>query len=157
MNVYAAARNVACAIETQPAPTNAAVEEKMPFAVDHIDHLVLNCRDVEVTSAWDQRVLGMKREEFGPDRRIALKFGAQKINLRPTGAPNWDTGAADIPGSADFCLITKVIPDETVRHLAACGIAITAGPTPKAGARGPMMSVYCRDPDGNLVEIAHYG
>jgi catechol 2,3-dioxygenase-like lactoylglutathione lyase family enzyme len=128
----------------------------MPFAVDHIDHLVLNCRDVKVTAAWYQRVLGMEREEFGPDRRIALKFGIQKINLRPTGAPNWDTGATDTPGSADFCLITKVVPDETVQHLQACGVAIIAGPTPKTGARGPMMSVYCRDPDGNLVEIAHY-
>ncbi|MGP0095375.1 MAG: VOC family protein [Xanthobacteraceae bacterium] len=128
----------------------------MSFAIDHIDHLVLNCHDVEVTAAWYQRALGMEREEFGPDRRIALKFGTQKINLRPTGAPNWDTGKADIPGSADFCLITRVVPDDTVRHLQACGVAIAAGPTPKTGARGPMMSVYCRDPDGNLVEIAHY-
>ena len=24
------------------------------------------------------------------------------------------------------------------------------------GARGPMMSVYFRDPDGNLVEVSEY-
>ena len=41
----------------------------MRFTVDRLDHLVLNCRDVEITAAWYQRVLGMEREEFGPDRR----------------------------------------------------------------------------------------
>ena len=129
----------------------------MPITIDHFDHLVLNCRDVGTTAAWYQRALGMTREVFGPERRTALKFGTQKINLRPTGAPNWPTGEADAPGSADFCLITKAVPSDTVRHLQACGVAISAGPVQRNGAQGPMMSVYCRDPDGNLVEIAHYG
>jgi catechol 2,3-dioxygenase-like lactoylglutathione lyase family enzyme len=128
----------------------------MPPVIDQIDHLVLNCRDVEATAAWYERVLGMRREVFGDDRRLALKFGNQKINLRPTQAANWETGAADAPGSADFCLITNGAPEETVRHLKACGVEVTAGPTTRTGARGKMTSVYCRDPDGNLVEIAKY-
>ncbi|MDT7953947.1 MAG: VOC family protein, partial [Acetobacteraceae bacterium] len=49
----------------------------MRFTVDRIDHIVLNCRDVEITASWFQRVLGMEREEFGEDRRTALKFGGQ--------------------------------------------------------------------------------
>src|ERR1700724_497297 len=86
------------------------MERNMSFVLDRIDHVVLNCRDLETTASWYQRVLGMEREEFGPDRRIAMKFGTQKINLRPTSAPNWETGVADIPGAADFCLITKAVP-----------------------------------------------
>jgi catechol 2,3-dioxygenase-like lactoylglutathione lyase family enzyme len=61
--------------------------------IDRIDHIVINCRDVEETASWYVRVLGLEREDFGPDRRIALKFGRQKLNLRSTGAPNWPTGA----------------------------------------------------------------
>jgi catechol 2,3-dioxygenase-like lactoylglutathione lyase family enzyme len=59
----------------------------MRFTVDRIDHIVLNVKDVEITTAWYLRVLGMEREEFGPHNRTALKFGGQKINVRPTDAP----------------------------------------------------------------------
>ncbi len=128
----------------------------MSLNIEQIDHLVLNCRDVAATAAWYERVLGMEREIFGPDHRVALKFGTQKINLRPTGAPNWETGAADAPGSADFCLITRNAVEDTLRHLKACGVAVTSGPVTRQGARGAMSSVYCRDPDGTLVEIARY-
>ena len=128
----------------------------MAITLDRIDHVVLNCRDVEATAAWYRRVLGMKREEFGPERRIALTFGRQKLNLRPTGAPGWETGAADAPGSLDLCFVTSTPLQDATEHLRACGIAITAGPVSRTGALGPMTSIYCRDPDGNLVEIASY-
>jgi hypothetical protein len=36
-------------------------------------------------------------------------------------------------------------------------IAILEGPVAKTGAKGPMQSVYVRDPDLNLVEISVYG
>ena len=36
------------------------------------------------------------------------------------------------------------------------GVGVALGPVPRTGALGPMQSVYCRDPDGNLVEIATY-
>ena len=78
----------------------------MTFAVDRIDHVVLNCRDVEQTVDWYVRVLGMRREVFGEDR-IALVFGRQKINVRPSGAQNWATGAVDAPGSLDLCFIAE--------------------------------------------------
>jgi catechol 2,3-dioxygenase-like lactoylglutathione lyase family enzyme len=127
----------------------------MPFAIDRIDHVVINCRDLEATAAWYERALGMTRQSFAGGR-TALAFGRQKLNLRPTGAENWPTGAVDAPGSLDLCFITTVRPEEVVRHLASAGVAIVEGPVPKTGALGPMTSVYCRDPDGNLVEIASY-
>jgi len=36
-------------------------------------------------------------------------------------------------------------------------VPIVEGPVPKTGAMGPMTSVYVRDPDRNLIEIARYG
>ena len=128
----------------------------MAFSIERIDHVVINCRDVVRLADWYVRVLGMSRETFGPDRRVALKFGSQKLNLRPTQAANWETGAVDAPGSLDLCFITDAAPEDVARHLGTCGVAVTEGPVTKTGALGPMTSVYCRDPDGNLVEIAHY-
>jgi catechol 2,3-dioxygenase-like lactoylglutathione lyase family enzyme len=127
----------------------------MPLHIERIDHVVLNCHDVEVTADWYARVLGMRREIFG-DGRLALTFGEQKINVRPTGAPNWETAAVDQPGSLDLCFIAECSPEAIGAHLRACGIAITNGPVEKIGALGPMTSHYCRDPDGNLIEIACY-
>jgi catechol 2,3-dioxygenase-like lactoylglutathione lyase family enzyme len=127
----------------------------MTFAVDRTDHVVLNCRDVERSAAWYERVLGMRREVFG-DGRVALVFGNQKINVRPSGAPNWATGAVDAPGSLDLCFIADTSPDDVGAHLRACGVQVTEGPVTKTGALGPMTSHYCRDPDGNLIEVASY-
>jgi len=132
----------------------------MGFAVERFDHVVLNCRDVGATAAWYERVLGMTRETFGPSGRTALRFGNQKINLRPVGAladdPGWVTGAVEAAGSEDLCFITSVAADEVREHLAACGVGITEGPVARTGALGQMTSHYCRDPDGNLIEIAVY-
>jgi catechol 2,3-dioxygenase-like lactoylglutathione lyase family enzyme len=133
-------------------------EPGMRFTVDRLDHIVINCRDVEITASWYQRVLGMEREEFGEDRRTALKFGGQKINLRPTefDIGTWITGKNSEPGAVDACFITAVGPKEVIQHLRECGVAVLSGPVSRTGALGLMESVYCRDPDGNLIEIASY-
>jgi catechol 2,3-dioxygenase-like lactoylglutathione lyase family enzyme len=130
----------------------------MRFTIDRIDHIVINCKSVEISAAWYQRVLGMEREDFSDQHRTALKFGGQKINLRPieADARSWPTGVCADPGAADVCFITAVPPDEVVGHLHDNGVQILQGPVEKAGALGPILSVYCRDPDGNLVEISSY-
>jgi catechol 2,3-dioxygenase-like lactoylglutathione lyase family enzyme len=131
----------------------------MRFAVDRLDHLVITCRDVEISASWYQRVLGMEREEFGPHRRTSLRFGGQKINLRPISATQeeWFTGAAGgVPGTDDLCFVVTMKSDQVAEYLHACGVAVEVGPVAKAGALGPIMSVYCRDPDGNLIEVASY-
>jgi catechol 2,3-dioxygenase-like lactoylglutathione lyase family enzyme len=129
----------------------------MRFAVDRLDHLTLNCHDLDVTASWYQRVLGMEREEFGRQQRTALKFGGQKLNLRPEGGDaKWASARAPLSGTADLCFVTAVGPEEVVRHLRGCEVAVELGPVERIGALGPMTSVYCRDPDGNLIEIATY-
>lgn len=134
----------------------------MPLTVTALDHLVLNVDDVEATALWYGRVLGTTREDFDPGegkpKRTSIKFGAQKINLRPIAAStvDWFTGAHPQPGSDDLCFLTEAAPEEVARHLRGLGIAIEEGPVTRRGARGKIRSVYCRDPDGNLVEIASY-
>jgi catechol 2,3-dioxygenase-like lactoylglutathione lyase family enzyme len=131
----------------------------MRFAVDRLDHLVITCRDVEISASWYQRVLGMDREEFGPHRRTSLRFGGQKINLRPVTASQeeWFTGAAGgVPGTDDLCFVVTMKAEQVAEYLKACGVTVEVGPVAKAGALGPIMSCYCRDPDGNLIEIASY-
>ena len=128
----------------------------MAFVLDRLDHVVLNCRDAEATAAWYQRVLGMARENFGPDQRISLKFGNQKFNVRPTGAPDWITAELELPGSLDLCFVTSAPLSQVIEHLTACGVTITKGPVPQVGAIGTLSSVYFRDPDNNLLEIGSY-
>ena len=125
--------------------------------IDRIDHVVLNCEDVEATAIWYERVMGFEREEFfGPIHRIALKFGRAKINLRPVGAENWVTGAVEAPGTLDLCFITEGGIAPVIEKLKAEGVEIIRGPGSQQGALGPMTSVYFRDPSGNLLEIASY-
>ena len=133
----------------------------MRFTVDRLDHLVLTCTDIEMTASWYQRVLGMERDEYGTGKggqglRTALKFGGQKLNLHHAGQEFKPYARAAAPGKADLCFVTGVGPAEIVGHLHDCGVMIEMGPVARTGALGPMMSVYCRDPDGNLVEISSY-
>ena len=123
--------------------------------LDRVDHLVLTVRDLGATCEFYGRVLGMEVRPFGQGR-TALHFGHQKINLHPVD--NDITLKADqpTPGSADVCFITESPLDEWLTHLRACGVEILAGPGPRSGARGPIESVYFRDPDQNLVEVSMY-
>jgi len=123
--------------------------------VTALDHLVLTVRDPDATIAFYTRVLGMEALTFGNGRR-ALAFGTQKINLHQAGAELEPKAAHPVPGSADLCLLTTESPAAVVAHLAACGVPVELGPVERTGARGPIISVYFRDPDGNLLEVSSY-
>ncbi|WP_234732008.1 VOC family protein [Acidocella facilis] len=128
----------------------------MKFTVDRVDHIVMVCRDLQVTAGWYQRVLGMEREEYGGKNRTALRFGGQKINLHEVGHEVVPHALTAQPGTLDLCLVVAVGPDDVMTHLKACGVEIERGPVTRIGALGDIMSVYCRDPDGNLIELASY-
>lgn len=127
----------------------------MTITLDRIDHFVLTVADVTATAAFYERVLGMRVETFGAGR-TALVFGRQKINLHQAGAEFTPHAAAPTPGAADFCLIAETPIDAVIAHLRALGVPIEDGPVARTGAEGPITSVYLRDPDQNLVEIAAY-
>src|SRR5437588_8225010 len=134
----------------------------MSLKVDALDHLVINVSDVARTTEWYRKILGMEVRVFDPGhgkaKRTSLVFGDQRINVRPRDVDKveWFTAEHEMPGSDDLCFLTSSKPDEVVAHLEANGIAIEEGPTRKQGARGTLMSVYCRDPDGSLIEISSY-
>jgi catechol 2,3-dioxygenase-like lactoylglutathione lyase family enzyme len=132
----------------------------MAVVVEALDHLVMNVRDVDTAAAWYERALGMTREHVATPHGpvTAMRFGRQKINLRPHTVSQevWFTGTAIAPGSDDLCFLTKSTPQQVVDHWRACGIAIEEGPAEKRGAMGTIVSVYCRDPDGNLIEVSSY-
>jgi catechol 2,3-dioxygenase-like lactoylglutathione lyase family enzyme len=119
-----------------------------------IDHVVLTVRDVERTLSFYQQALGMRAVSFGEGRR-ALSFGEQKLNLHQAGREFEPKAQVPTPGSVDLCLLTDDPIDEVVAHLRRAGVAIELGPVAKTGARRPLRSIYFRDPDGNLIEIAN--
>jgi catechol 2,3-dioxygenase-like lactoylglutathione lyase family enzyme len=122
--------------------------------IDRLDHLVLTVADVDASCAFYQRVLGMEVVCFG-DGRKALAFGQQKINLHLHGREFEPKADRPTPGSADFCLITTVPLSEVATHVAAEGVALVEGPVRRTGATGPIVSIYFRDLDQNLVEVAN--
>ena len=129
-------------------------ENKLEMIVG-IDHFVLTVASLEATCAFYQRVLGFERIDT-PGRPTALAFGNQKINVHEVRRTFEPKAKVPTPGSGDFCLITERPLDEIRARLEANGVVLELGPVERIGARGPMMSVYFRDPDGNLVEVSQY-
>ncbi|PGH56186.1 VOC family virulence protein [Azospirillum palustre] len=123
--------------------------------IGRIDHFVLTVASIEATCAFYRDVLGMEVVTFAGGRR-ALSFGAQKINLHEVGREFEPKAARPTAGSGDFCLIADTPLEQVIAELQARGIAIEEGPVNRTGATGPILSVYIRDPDDNLVEIATY-
>ena len=137
-------------------------DRRCRLSVQGLDHLVVQVSDLNASAEWYARVLGMTREDVsaaaGKPPRTAMRFGRQKINLRPITASkeDWFTADHEAAGSEDLCFLTESRQDQVVQHLRSQGVAIVTGPGRRQGAQGTLVSVYCRDPDGSLIEIASY-
>jgi catechol 2,3-dioxygenase-like lactoylglutathione lyase family enzyme len=126
--------------------------------IDSLDHLVLTVRDIDATLRFYERALGMQAVRFTAkdgSERVALAFGRQKINLHAQGREFEPKAAAPLPGSADLCFLTAQPLTDVIAHLAAQRVTVIDGPVQRTGATGPILSVYLRDPDGNLIEISN--
>ena len=123
--------------------------------IDSIDHIVLTVESVDITIEFYTRVLGMEPITFAGGRR-GLAFGAQKINLHPAANPYPEKAKIPTPGSGDFCMITKIPILNVINHFKVENVKIEVGPIPKLGALGNLISIYFRDPDGNLLELSNY-
>lgn len=122
--------------------------------IDSLDHLVLTVSSLEASCDFYALVLGMEVVTFAGGRK-ALSFGSQKINLHQQGQEFEPKAHRPVPGSADLCFITSVPLPEVMRHLKACAVVVTEGPVQRTGATGPILSVYFRDPDLNLIEVSN--
>ena len=123
------------------------------------DHVVMTCANLDASVDFYTRGLGMRVETFGEPpkpQRKALRFGDQKFNLHQAGDKNVTDiyAKAPTPGSLDLCLLAAVPLDDVIAKLKAEGVPIEVGPCKRTGARWPIRSVYVRDPDNNLIEIA---
>ncbi len=123
--------------------------------IERIDHLVLTVEDINRTCDFYVGILGMESITFGENRK-ALRFGKQKINLHEKGKEFDPKSGFPTPGSADICFVTSRPLKEVLQHLMDKGVEIEAGPVERTGACGPIMSIYIRDPDLNLIEISNY-
>jgi catechol 2,3-dioxygenase-like lactoylglutathione lyase family enzyme len=123
--------------------------------IDRLDHLVLTVADIDATVDFYTRVLGMTAVTFGAGR-TALAFGHSKINLHRAGHEFQPKAHRPTPGSADLCLIAADPLEQVIAELTAQNVPIEEGPVERTGATGPILSVYFRDPDQNLIEVSNY-
>ncbi|XP_040854749.1 glyoxalase domain-containing protein 5 [Ochotona curzoniae] len=123
--------------------------------IHRLDHIVMTVKSIQDTTTFYSKILGMEVTTFKGNRK-ALCFGDQKFNLHEMGKEFEPKAAHPIPGSLDICLITEVPLEEIIQHLKDCDIPIEEGPVPRTGAKGPIMSIYFRDPDRNLIEVSNY-
>ncbi|MBK8509862.1 MAG: VOC family protein [Candidatus Competibacter sp.] len=122
--------------------------------IDSLDHLVLTVSDMDAIISFYSRIMGMEVIAFG-DGRKALSFGKQKINLHQYGKEFEPKAQQPTPGSADLCFLTSVSLVDVINHLTAYGVSILEGPVQRTGATGPILSIYFRDPEMNLIEVSN--
>ena len=123
--------------------------------VNRLDHLVLTVANIDTTVEFYQRVMGMEKVVF-KGSRVALAYGQQKINLHQSGQEFEPKAGRVQPGSADLCFIIDDSLEQAAAHLQQCGVSIEEGPVERTGATGPIVSLYFRDPDQNLIEVSNY-
>ncbi|WP_212006086.1 VOC family protein [Chitinophaga sp. HK235] len=123
--------------------------------INRLDHLVLTVANIDITCLFYYDVLGMEIQTFG-DGRKALKFGQQKINLHQQGKEFEPKAAHPLPGSADLCFITETPIREVKEELLRKNITLLESEVRRTGANGPIISIYFRDPDQNLIEVSNY-
>ena len=117
------------------------------------DHVVLNVADVERSLGFYAGELGLESVRVDEWRRGEAPFPS----VRVSGVTIIDLVAAARTGeNADhICLVVEPV------DLAALGASgrfeVLDGPATRFGARGNGTSLYVRDPDGNTVELRHYG
>jgi catechol 2,3-dioxygenase-like lactoylglutathione lyase family enzyme len=128
--------------------------QEVAMQIDQLDHLVLTVQNIQTTCEFYSRVLGMQVVTFA-EGQIALQFGNQKINLHQKGKEIDPKAQHPTPGSADLCFLTSMPLEHVIAHLQSCNVSLILGPVEQTGATKSLVSLYFRDPDGNLLEVSN--
>ncbi len=128
------------------------------IAIREIDHVVLRVTDLERMIDFYGRVLGcaveLRRDDLG---LVHLRAGRSQIDLVPVDGPLGRPGGA-APGAEGrnmdhVCLRVEPYDEAAiVSHLGAHGVRI-GEIAERLGAEGRGPSIYCYDPEGNMVEL----
>ena len=122
--------------------------------VEQLDHIVLPVSDIESIAHFYTTHLGMEKRTFG-EGRVALHFGDQKINLHPAGWDYEPKATVSVAGTADLCFLVSEPVESLQADLIEGEIEVIEGPVERTGASGRLLSIYIRDPDGNLIELSN--
>lgn len=123
----------------------------LPLKIREIDHVVLRCREQSRMIDFYTRVLGLIEERrIDKIGLVQLRAGASLIDLVPAADPRVESGL----NLDHFCLGVDVADlDDAIRYLRANAVEILGAPATRYGARGMGMSIYLRDPEGNVIEL----
>ena len=118
-----------------------------------LDHVVLNVADVERSLAFYCGELGLAPERVDEWRRGEILFPSVRVDARTI----IDLLAVPRTGeNADhLCLVVEPLDLDALK--ASGRFEVVDGPATRFGARGNGTSLYVKDPDGNTVELRHYG
>src|SRR3954467_5358371 len=119
-----------------------------------LDHLVLTVGPIRAPVDFYRRAVGPAGVPFG-DGRPAPPVAGPKLNRHEAGPEFEPKARHPAPGSGDICIVTDETLDAVIERLVQLGIPIEEGPVARTGAVGALLSIYVRDPDDNLVEIAN--
>ena len=121
-------------------------------SVFDLDHIVLNCRDIDTTLTWYTDQLGLKPVRVDEWRQGLAPFPSVRINQHTIiDLINGDTTSGRLD---HLCL---VIAPTDLNELAHHGpFDVIEGPCTRVGAQGNGTSLYVRDPDGTTVELRCY-
>jgi catechol 2,3-dioxygenase-like lactoylglutathione lyase family enzyme len=120
-----------------------------------LDHIVLRCADIEASLAWYCDLLGLPPERVDEWRAGEVFFPSARVDAGTIIDLFPADGSEHGENLDHFCL---VIEPTDLHALAASGdLDVLSGPDARWGAQGNGTSLYVRDPDGNTVELRHYG
>lgn len=117
-----------------------------------LDHLVVTVTDIPRAVDFYTRVLGLEAR-YRDAERVDLVLGDIALRLHPVDTTIVPRAGCPMPGSLDICFRSLLPLDEVQAHLDALAIQVETGPVARQGAGGPIVSLYLRDPDNNLIEL----
>jgi catechol 2,3-dioxygenase-like lactoylglutathione lyase family enzyme len=134
------------------------------MSVAGIDHVAMPTANAERLIAFYKRLGFLINNEAewrsGKANTFSIQVGESKINVHPEGYTASLRGPTATPGCADICFVWGGTVEECQQTLKDTGVEVIRGPVPRLGGRGrgtvPSLSLYCRDPDENLLEFMIY-